>query len=224
MLRTTVKDVMTTSVVALRPGAAFGEIVRAMAARGISGAPVIDEDRHVIGVVSEADLLHKEEFTPRGEEPRLYVESRRNKSDHAKAAARTARELMSSPAVTVSPGATVAEAGRMLAAHGIKRLPVVDERGVLVGIVSRADLLTVYLRPDEVIAREILTEVVERYLWSDQAQVRVGVNGGVVTLGGTVERRSQIPIAVRLSSAIDGVVDVIDELDYVHDDIRAPGG
>ena len=125
---------------------------------------------------------------------------------------------MTSPAVTVGPDATVAEAARLLHRHGIKRLPVVDPAGPLLGIVSRADLLKVFLRSDAEIAQEVRQEVLLRAMWVDPDTVTVKVRDGVVTLIGELERRSLIPIAVSLVHGIDGVVDVVDRLTFEIDD------
>ena len=125
---------------------------------------------------------------------------------------------MTSPAVTIGPDAGVAEAARLLHRHGIKRLPVVDPAGPLLGIVSRADLLKVFLRADADIAREVRQQVLRRAMWIDPDTVAVEVHDGVVTLAGQLERRSLIPIVVSLVRGLDGVVDVVDRLSFEFDD------
>ncbi|HEX6472162.1 MAG TPA: CBS domain-containing protein [Streptosporangiaceae bacterium] len=216
MMRSTVRDVMTTDVVTVRADTPFKEIARVLATSRISGVPVVNADGTVVGVVSEADLLPKEEFkTLTDEYPRLG--RRAAKAARAKAGGDTAAELMSTPAVTIAPDAPVAEAARMLAERGIKRLPVVAG-GRLVGIVTRADVLGVFLKSDAQISKLVIEEVVKRCLWEDPEFVSVHVKDGVVTLGGRLELKSLIPIAVRLTAAIDGVVDVVDRLAYVQDD------
>jgi CBS domain-containing protein len=214
-----VHDYMTTNVVALRPDDGFKEIVRALADRGVSGAPVVSETGRVMGVVSEADLLHKEAFTPVAEEPRRYFARRSTtRAAQAKAAGDTAADLMSAPAVTVTMDTPIARAARVMAVHGIKRLPVVEADGALVGIISRADVMGVFLAPDDEIRREVISEVIERSLWEDPARIRVEVSDGVVTLTGQLASKSLIPITVALTRSIDGVVDVTDELTYERDD------
>jgi len=138
----------------------------------------------------------------------------------AKAAGDTAAELMTAPAVTVGPEVSVAEAAKLLDRHGIKRLPVVDDAGRLVGIASRADLLKVFLRSDEDIHREVLEDVLRHTMWVDPDAFTVEVRDGVVTLMGPLEFRSLIPIAVRLVHGVDGVVDVVDRLWFEVDDAR----
>jgi CBS-domain-containing membrane protein len=138
--------------------------------------------------------------------------------ERAKAAGATAAELMTAPAVTVGPDATVTEAARLLHRHGIKRMPVVDPAGPLLGIVSRADLLKVFLRSDAEIAQEVRQDVLARAMWVDPDTVTVQVRDGVVTLTGQLERRSLIPITVSLVYVLDGVVDVADRLSFELDD------
>ena len=217
----TVGDYMTVDVVVLRPDDGFKQIVRALAERGVSGAPVVDETGGVMGVVSEADLLHKEAFTTVAEEPRRYFESRRLHAVQAKAAGDTAVDLMSAPAVTVAMDTPVAKAARLMTVRGIKRLPVVGDDGGLVGIISRADIMGVFLAPDHQIRDEVISEVIERSLWVDPARIHVKVTDGVVTLSGQLVSKFLIPIAVALTRGVDGVVDVVDELSYSRDDAAA---
>ena len=152
-MRRKVRDVMTTDVAYAHEGTSYKELVRLLATRGVSAVPVVDDQRHVLGVVSEADLLLKQQH-PADEFQRFLLEGKRRRLERAKAGGVAAAELMTRPAVTVGPEATVAEAARLLRKHLVKRLPVVDPLGRLVGIVSRSDLLTVFLRPDEQIRRE----------------------------------------------------------------------
>ncbi|MFJ9012130.1 CBS domain-containing protein [Streptomyces canus] len=201
----TVADVMTHTVVALVSDTEFKDIVKAMSRWRVSALPVVDGDHRVLGVVSEADLLPKEEF--RDGDPDRYARLRRL-SDLAKAGARTAEELMTAPAVTVRADETVAQAARTMARRRIKRLPVVDADGVLQGIVSRSDLLKVFLRNDEDIAEEVRHQVVA-FLFPDPVEpVRVTVRDGVVTVTGRVPDTSVVPVAARLVRAVEGVVDV----------------
>jgi CBS domain-containing protein len=213
----TVGDYMTVDVVVLRPDDGFKQIVRALAERGVSGAPVVDETGGVMGVVSEADLLHKEAFTTVAEEPRRYFESRRLHAVRAKAVGDTAADMMSAPAVTVVMDTPIAKAARLMAVHGIKRLPVVGDDGGLVGIISRADIMGVFLTPDHQIRDEVISEVIARSLWEDPARIHVEVTDGVVTLSGRLASKFLIPIAVALTRGVDGVVDVVDELSYARD-------
>jgi len=201
---------MTRTVAAVGREAAFKDIVRAMQDRKVSALPVVDGGNRVVGVVSEADLLPKEEF--RDSDPDRYTQLRRL-SDLAKAGSVTAGELMTSPALTVRADATLAQAAREMARARVKRLPVVDDSGRLEGIVSRADLLKVFLRDDESIAEEVRREIVSYLLPAPASAVRVEVRDGVVTLGGRVRDASLVPVAARLVRAVEGVVDVEFALD-----------
>ncbi|MET8638551.1 CBS domain-containing protein [Streptomyces sp. NPDC004096] len=200
-----VDDVMTHSVVAVGRAAPFKDIVRLMEQWQVSALPVLEGEGRVVGVVSEADLLPKEEF--RDSDPDRYTQ-RRRLSDLAKAGAMTAEELMSAPAVTVRPGSTLAQAARIMARFGVKRLPVVDGEGMLEGVVSRADLLKVFLRPDNDIADEVRRDVVDILFPAPAEPVHVMVTDGVVTLTGKITDATLIPVAVRLARAVEGVVDV----------------
>lgn len=217
MRRWSVQDVMTTDVVTVDQSAGYKEIVDALAKHAVSALPVVDGDRRVLGVVSEADLLHKMEFA--GLEPHVHLlERKRRRTARNKATADTARDLMSAPAVVVRPNEPLANVAKLMDAERVKRLPVVDESGRLVGIISRRDLLRVYLRDDEAIRDEIVTQVLLRTLWIEPNTITVEVSRGVVTLSGTVDRRSTVPLVVRLVEGVGGVVDVVDQLTYHYDD------
>ncbi|MGW6530386.1 CBS domain-containing protein [Streptomyces venezuelae] len=213
-----VSDVMTHTVAAVGRRATFKEVVRMMHDWKVSALPVLEGDDRVVGVVSEADLLPKEEF--RDSDPDRYTQLRRL-SDLAKAGAVTAGELMTSPALTVHANATLAQAARIMAHSKVKRLPVVDDVGMLQGIVSRADLLKVFLRTDEDIAEEVRREVVSYLFPAPASSVRVAVRDGVVTLGGRIRDTSLVPVAARLIRAVEGVVDVQFDISG-HDDSAEP--
>ncbi|TXS78989.1 MULTISPECIES: CBS domain-containing protein [unclassified Streptomyces] len=204
-----VSDVMTHTVASIGRRADFKEIVEMMEQWRVSALPVLEGEGRVIGVVSEADLLPKEEF--RDSDPDRYTQLRRL-SDLAKAGAVTAEELMTAPALTVRAGATLAQAARIMAHAKVKRLPVVDDVGLLEGVVSRGDLLKVFLRDDEEIAEEVRREVVSYLFRAPLSPVRVNVHDGIVTLAGRVRDTSLVPVAARLVRAVEGVVDVEFEL------------
>lgn len=205
----TVADVMTKKVVAVRPGAEFKEIVAVMDRWKVTAVPVVEGEGRAVGVVSEADLLLKEEFR----DHRLgLVEQMRRLDATAKAGSRRAEDLMTSPAVTVAPEASLPQAARLMAAHRVKRLPVVDASGTIQGIVSRSDLLKVFLRSDDELAAEVRRDVVEHLFPLSHHQVDVRVDAGVVTLVSEVRDSALIPLAARLARAVEGVVDVRCEL------------
>ncbi|MFR9798177.1 CBS domain-containing protein [Streptomyces sp. MS06] len=217
-----VGSVMTTDVVRAGDGTPFKEVARLLAEHRISGLPVVDEDERVIGVLSESDLLSRQAQAPdpyrrRHRLPAVTL-TKSARRDAAKARARTAGQLMTEPPVTVHADDTVAEAARTMAEHGVERLPVVDEHDRLAGIVTRRDLLRVFLRPDSEIRDEVCREVLERTLWLTPRSVDVSVTEGVVTLTGRLERKSDTEVAVSRTGRIDGVVAVVDRLTYRLDD------
>ncbi|MGY6022751.1 CBS domain-containing protein [Streptomyces spinosirectus] len=206
MQHRTVADLMTHAVVRARRDTPFKEIVELLAENGITAVPVVDELDHPLGVVSEADLLRKcsARTDPSGATPVPHLEA----WERAKAEGARAEELMSAPAVCARPEWTVVEAARVMARRNIKRLPVVDEADRLRGIVSRGDLLRVFLRRDDAIRDEIEHDVLRRTLGLAPSDVTAEVREGQVTLSGTVEVPSLIPIVERLCRDVDGVVSV----------------
>ncbi|NUK83586.1 BON domain-containing protein [Streptomyces lunaelactis] len=118
--------------------------------------------------------------------------------------------------------ATISEAARIMVEHGVERLPVVDERERLVGLVARRELLQTFLQPDEAIRRAIVKDVIEDSLWLAPQAIDVSVTNGVVTLSGELERRSEKAVALRMTEWVNGVVAVIDELTYTFDDRDVP--
>ena len=214
-----VKDLMTAQVVTVGPATPFKEIVALLAEHRVSAVPVVDDDRRVLGIVSEADLLLKEEFPVPDQDIPLFWTKRR-RLERQKAAGATARDLMSSAVVvSTSPEATVAEAARRMHAAGVKRLPVIDEGGRLVGIVSRGDLLRVFNRPDQAIRREIIDDVIVGDFTMDPNRFFIHVDDGVVMLQGRVERHSLLPYVLRAVHGVEGVVRVENRLSYDVDDV-----
>lgn len=211
-----VDDVMTTAVVTVAQSTPYREVVDLLVGHRFSAVPVVDDFQRVTGVVSEADLLRKIEYAGR-EEPRLF-EGRRRRGERTKASARTAAELMSAPPVVVPAGMSLAAAARLMDSEAVKRLPVVDDLGRLIGIVTRGDLLKVHLRPDDEILADVESAVLRRFLVEEIDTVRATVRDGVVTLTGRVDRLSSKDIADRMIRQIPGVVAVADELEYGYDD------
>ncbi|MGW0750502.1 CBS domain-containing protein [Streptomyces sp. NPDC002587] len=202
--RYTVSDVMTHTAVAIGREASYKEIVELMHQWKVSAVPVLEGEGRVVGVVSEADLLPKEEF--RRDDPRLPDQL----EEASKAGGVLAEELMSSPAVTVHADATLAEAARIMARRHVKRLPVVNGVGMLEGVVSRSDLLKVFLRPDQEIEEEIRDAVLAEL--APPARLEASVHDGVVTLRGSLRDRALVPLMARAIRAVEGVVDVRMEL------------
>jgi CBS-domain-containing membrane protein len=205
-----VTDVMNHSVVTAYPGALFKEVAAALARNHIDAVPVIDEDRHVVGVVTASDLLARVAGTrpvPRGHRLSAGMETAR------KGRALTAKELMTSPAITVTPNTSIADAARLAARSRVRSLPVVDRNGVLVGMVSRGDLVKVFLRADEAILQDIEREVLNRAEVPAVASVRARVHEGIVSFTGTVENPTVAAGLVYRAQAIPGVVAVEDLLE-----------
>jgi CBS-domain-containing membrane protein len=220
MQHSLVRDVMATEVATVEPSTPFKEIVARLARHRIGMVPVLDPDRRVLGVVTEADLLLKQEhFDAAANVP--LVRSRRRRREREKAAAVVAGKLMTAPVMTVPPTATVAEAARRLLAAGVQLMPVVDEMDRLVGIVSRADLLRVFTRPDRAIEREIMDDVIVADFMMAPSRFFIDVDNGVVVLQGRVERRSLVPDLVRAVRAVEGVVRVENRLTFDPDDSDA---
>jgi CBS domain-containing protein len=195
--------VMTTRVVALRESADFKEIVCTLRRFRVSACPVLDEADRVIGVVSEADLLFKEIGPRMG---RL--------SEQAKAAAVTAYQLMTAPAVVTRPEASVADAARLMHDKQVKRLPVLGRDGKLVGIVTRSDVLSVYERPDAEILDEVIKGIIFQEFALDAERLDVSVRSGIVTISGVVDRRdAALALLARVAHA-EGVVAVRDRMKY----------
>ncbi|PWI45097.1 CBS domain-containing protein [Streptomyces sp. ICBB 8177] len=205
----TVSDVMSHTVVAVGRDASFKAIVETLRQWRVSALPVLEGGGRVIGVVSEADLLPKEEHDTAG---RPTVGERGTLAEFAKARATTAEQLMSTPAVTIHADATLGQAARVMAHARLKRLPVVDAEGRLTGLVGRSGLLKVFLREDEEIEDEVRREVISSMFATTSPSVEVSVRDGVVSLHGRVGAPELIPVAVQLCRAVEGVVDVACEL------------
>ncbi|MFD5549552.1 CBS domain-containing protein [Streptomyces goshikiensis] len=203
--QSTVSDVMTHTAIAIGREASYKEIVELLHEWKVSAVPVLEGEGRVVGVVSEADLLLKEGF--RREEAVLPDQL----DEASKADGVLAEDLMSSPAVTVHPRATVTEAARIMARKGVKRLPVVNDVGLLEGVVSRGDLLKVFLRPDEELGQEIREAVLAEL--APGTALDFSVQDGVVVLRGPVRDRALVPLLARAIRAVEGVVDVRMELD-----------
>jgi CBS-domain-containing membrane protein len=209
-MRSTVKDVMTTRVVAVRENASFKEMIAKMRDSLVSAFPVIDLAGRVVGVVSEADMLNKEADQA---SPGTFASLLRF-HDHEKAAGVTAADLMTSPAVTIGPDEPVADAARLMRDRRIKRLPVTNATGHLIGIISRLDVLSVFCRPDGAIRHEVTEEVIRGGFVVRSQPFGVVVHDGIVTLTGRPENDQAGHDLVERVRHIEGVVTVSDQLSY----------
>ncbi|WP_055491312.1 CBS domain-containing protein [Streptomyces sp. TP-A0356] len=197
MRHRTVGDLMTPTAVSVRPGTTFKEIARLLDEYDITAVPVVDDGGRPVGVVSEADLLRKQTSGDVGS---------------------TAGDVMTSPAVVAEPEWNAVRAARTMEGRKVKRLPVVDVEGRLIGVISRGDLVKLFLRQDHAIQEEILEDVIVRTLRLPPSSLTVEVTDGRVTLSGSLERRSLLPVTARLCEGVDGVVDVVNRLGYDRDD------
>jgi CBS domain-containing protein len=209
-MKTAVKDVMTTRVIWVKKDATFREMAVALREYRVSAFPVVDDDRKVIGVVSEADMLTKEALD---DEPGV-ISGILHRRDQAKARGVTAGDLMTAAVVAVRPEDTVEHAAKLMYDRKVKRLPVTDADGRLVGIISRADVLSVFDRTDEAIRREILDEVLLGEFLVDPQAYDVTVTDGIVTLSGRPETSETGHEIVRRVRHVQGVVAVRDRLTY----------
>ncbi len=209
-----VKDVMSTNVIWVELDTPFAAIAAALHEYRVSAFPVLDQAGEVIGVVSESDLLAK--LALGGGEDRMpgMITGILHQHEMEKARAVTARDLMTSPAATVSPDDTVEQAAKLMYLRKVKRLPVVDADNHLAGIVSRADVLVVYDRPDVAIGEEIRNDIAVCESLTDARRFDVTVTDGVVTLTGRPRTCPQGHDVVRRARHVQGVVAVRDRLDY----------
>lgn len=215
----TVGDLMTTSVLAARDDAGYKELAAFMRDHHVSAVPVVDGGHRVLGVVSTADLLLK--LADPDPEEGYTGEPFRERLARIKSTGTTARELMTSPAVTVTADTAPREAAGLMRRHGFRRLPVVDGDGRLVGLVGRSDLLHVYAVDDADLERRVREDVVRgRFGLTD---VETGVSHGVVTLSGEVARRSDIPRLAHAVRDAEGVVHVRCHLTHRIDDLTLGG-
>jgi CBS domain-containing protein len=214
-----VEDVMTRDVVSIRETAEYKDIIAVMRELHVSAFPVLDSGDHLVGLVSEADLLLKEI----GQEALAgYLGGSGRRGERAKAAGVTAADLMSKPPVSIGPDDSVAGAARLMHDRGVKRLPVVDDAGRLVGIVSRVDVLSVFDRPDDEIRDEVVREIVAAEFSLDPTAFEVSVNNGIVTITGQVESRAMAPRLITAIRHAEAVVGVRDRLSYPRAGDQAP--
>jgi len=209
----TVADIMTRDVVTVGPEQSFKTCADLMRIHGVSALPVVVAGNRMAGIVSEADLIRPVAVLP--EEALLLASAPRG--------ATTAADVMTKEVVAVAPGATVAAAARLMFEHRVKRLPVVDSSNRLIGIVSRADVLRIFLRTDESIRKEVAHGLLNELPLLGRGRVQVTVKDGVVRLDGEVESGSLTGLLVRLVAAVPGVVGVENHLRLTPNLVEAGG-
>jgi CBS-domain-containing membrane protein len=211
---------MTRHVHVARPLTPFKLLVRLIEENRVSAIPIVDQQGVPIGIVSETDLLIKQMRPPRESiRDLLHVEKRRTAK--AKADGTVASDIMSSPVITVASDTALGDAARLMQDKNLRRLVVVDQGDRIAGIVTRSDVLKVFLRTDEELREEIRGELIPSLLMSAPDAVEVDVCWNVVTFSGEVDRKSEAEILTRLTGELDGVVGVVDDLSYSWDDATA---
>jgi CBS domain-containing protein len=221
MRQLSVASLMTSEVITASPDTPFKDLALLMEEHGISAVPVVEGD-YAVGVVSEADLLAKEEFRGGTTARPPFLSGRAEKRRWRRARGGTAREVMTTPVRTIRMDASANTAARELAKAGARRLFVVDVEGALVGVLSRRDLLKVFVKDDETLRAEIQDEVFGSSTWLNPATVTIDVHDGVVTLRGLLERRSDVDLAAYFVRALPGVVDLENNLEHEWDDTLRP--
>jgi CBS domain-containing protein len=212
----TVADVMTHGAVSATADTPYRELVDLIETRAVNAVPIVDGFERVVGIVSASDLLHKIEFAGDADPPRIF-ESRRHRRDRRKSAGLAAEELMTAPAVTVMDTTSVADAARLMETSDVRRLPVVDLLGRLIGMVTNRDLLKAFLRPDDAIKRHVV-DLFSTVDGGRSSVLAVEVRHGDVVLTGEVDRRSVAESLTQRVEAVDGVVSVANGVSWLVDD------
>jgi CBS domain-containing protein len=221
-----VRDLMTPEVVTVHPTTPIKDVAKSLVEHRISGMPVVDDGGRVVGVVSEGDLIFKEQDPDSIERrplTRIFGESPASRAQLSKVLALTAGDAMTAPAITVGADSLVADAATTMIRGRVNRLPVV-EGDVLVGVVSRADVVRAFVRTDEQLAEAIREDVLYGTLWLDPGKFDVVVTAGKARIAGQVERRSEAGMIERITAMVPGVTAVATELTWRLDDrqIEAP--
>jgi CBS domain-containing protein len=209
-----VRDVMTTRVVTISPDTPLKEAAVEMTDHRVSGLPVV-EDGKLVGIVTESDFVSR--LAGEGDGLMALAFGRRNRELGG-----AVRDAMTARPHTVGPDESVTAAARVMAEKRVKRLPVVDSSGAIVGIVSRADLMSIFARSDDLIASDIVNEGVVGLLGADPDALDVSVDSGVVTLSGTVDSVTEKRMLEEFARRVAGVVSVESRLEASFDDTRLP--
>jgi CBS domain-containing protein len=214
------REIMTTPVITIGPDAAFEEIISVMLKHAVGGLPVVDDKRRLLGIITKADLLPNVETTQPESIPwrRRSWRAERIADRHGRVAGATAGDLMTKDVITAGEETAARQLGQLMLSHGINRLPIVKD-GVVVGIVTRTDILKSFKRNDQAILAAI-QEMIGRDLWIEPQKLTIACLNGIVTVSGEVERRSERDLAVRLIKTMDGIVGVnADRFEFLYDDL-----
>jgi CBS domain-containing protein len=218
-----VRDLMTTNVLTVRSSTQLKDAAALLAEHRISGLPVVDDEGHVLGVLSEGDILYKETGTK--DKPGFFdrLLSVPPTGLDLKLAARTVGEAMSVPAVTIRPRRPVTQAATTMIEKGVNRLPVIDDEDRLIGIITRADLVRAFVRSDAEIEQEIREDVLSRTLWLEADTIQIEVVGGEVRLSGEVGTQTDAELIPTFVQRVPGVVSVLSKLRWREDNGHRPG-
>ena len=209
-----VQDVMTTDVATTTPDVLLKEAAVELVQRKISGMPVVDDDLHVLGILSETDILAKEGTEHKNGGFLQWLVDPGDPWVAARFDAVTVDDAMSAPARTITAGRHVAEAATIMLDEDVNRLPVVDAEGKLIGLISRGDLVRAFARSDEEILEEIEEDVIRKVMWLSPSSVGVTVTNGVVTLTGEVASEADAELLPTFARKVPGVVDVTSSLTH----------
>ena len=214
-----VRDLMTTDPLTVSADTLLKEAARTMVRNKVSGLPVIG-DGALIGIVTEGDFLRQE---ANRDQPYRFslLDALFGEGPVDPPAAEAVAEVMTENVITIRPEATIGEAARVMANKRVKRLPVIDDDGALIGIISRADVVNAFTKPDEIIEDEVREDIVRRLLFLDPEDVGVSVEDGVVTLDGEMENRTEAHLLEELTRRVEGVVRVDSQLTFLVDDQKA---
>jgi CBS domain-containing protein len=213
-----VRDLMATEPITTTASTPLKEAARVMVRNKVSGLPVVNDGGDLVGIVTEGDFLRQE--ASRDQPYRFNLLDALFGDDPAEPVAETVAEVMTEKVITITADASLSEAARVMADRNVKRLPVVGDEGELVGVISRADVVNAFTKPDEVIEDEVREDIVRRLLFLDPNAVEVEVVEGVVTLGGELENRTEAHLLEELTRRIDGVIRVNSQLTFQVDDAR----
>jgi len=220
--RVKVSDVMTSEVKTISGDEPLKEAARVMVKAGISGIPVVDDDRKVIGIITEADFVSAEADRSWGRQRRRLLANFLGEAEHPKA--KTVEDCMTKTPHTIDGSSTVTEAARMMTELRVKRLPVVTPDGTLCGIISRADVMGAFARPDEDLRREVLDSVVGGVLQLDPDKLSITVVDGIVQLDGSVDTRTDARLLQELAVRVEGVISVNSDVTWTTDDTSTGAG
>ncbi len=214
-----VRDLMTTDPLTATPDTLLKEAARTMVRNKVSGLPVL-KDGEVVGIVTEGDFLRQE---ANRDQPYRFslLDALFGEGPSDPPAVETVSEVMTENVISIGAEASIGEAARVMANKRVKRLPVVDDEGNLIGIISRADVVNAFTKPDEIIEDEVREDIIRRLLFLDPEDIGVTVSDGVVTLDGEMENRTEAHLLEELTRRVEGVIRVDSNLSFVVDDQKA---